>query len=322
MCSGPESVGVPRPAVERTVLVPSVHTADPSARVLNDSLYVIASHDIATSACEDDDGSHFDMRSYRLLRFNEEMTHVVDCGDVLPLGSVPWAGRQLWAPDIVCGRGGKFFLYFPARDKGDGHFRIGVAVADTPEGPYTAEPKPIPGSYSIDPAVLQTADGSAYLYFGGLMGGELQHYPKANGRFRKRCNVPSRGAAMRPRCGKLAPDMKSFDKAGVFEMQIVDAEGKEIGADDTERVFFEGPFVYERKGMYYFLYSTGWSHLIQYATSASPVGPWLWRGRVLSAPQGWTSQVSVASFRGRDWLFYHTAKRSGKNQYVARRLCS
>lgn len=302
------------PASQKKVLLESVHTADPSARVLNGRLYVIASHDIATATPEDDDGSHFNMNAYRLLQFNSAMTQVVDCGDILPLRSVHWAERQLWAPDLVAGRDGKFYLYFPARDKRDGRFRIGVAIAKQPEGPYVAERKPIAGSYSIDPAILQTADGSAYMYFGGLMGGELQNYPKPNGRYKKRSKVPQRGTGVRPRCAKLTADMKSFDDAGVFEMQILDEKGNEIRADDLERVYFEGPFVYERNGVFYFLYSTGWSHLIHYATSNSPTGPWKWRGQVLSPPQGWTSQVSVASFGGRDWLFYHTARRSGKTQ--------
>jgi beta-xylosidase len=61
----------------------------------------------------------------------------------------------------------------PARDKDD-IFRIGVAISDKPEGPFKPEANPIEGSYSIDPAVLVDDDNQAYLYFGGVWGGQLQ----------------------------------------------------------------------------------------------------------------------------------------------------
>jgi len=76
----------------------------------------------------------------------------------------------MWAPDAA-EKNGKFYLYFPARDK-EGVFRIGVAVGDKPEGPFKAEEKAIEGSYSIDPASFVDDDGEAYLYFGGLWGGQ------------------------------------------------------------------------------------------------------------------------------------------------------
>ncbi|MEJ0057214.1 MAG: family 43 glycosylhydrolase [Bacteroidota bacterium] len=83
----------------------------------------------------------------------------------LDIKDIPWVGRQLWAPDAAF-KNGKYYLYFPAKDKSD-VFRIGVATSTTPVGPFKAEAKPIEGSYSIDPAVFQDADGTSYMYFGG-----------------------------------------------------------------------------------------------------------------------------------------------------------
>jgi beta-xylosidase len=256
------------------------------------------------------------MRAFRLLRFSEDMRKVTDCGDVLRMEMCPWVGRQMWAPDMVQGADGKIYLYYPARDRRDGRFKIGVAVADAPEGPYTPDPEPIPGSYSIDPTALITSSGDAYLYWGGLMGGELQNYPTPQSRYDPDGAVPSRGPAVRCRVAKLSPSMRSFDEGGVREIVILDENAREIRASDQDRLYFEGPFVYEKshdgRPIYYLLYSTGWTHLIQHATSRDPCGPFRWRGVVLTQPEGWTSQVSVAEYAGKSWLMYHDAKRSGK----------
>lgn len=66
-------------------------------------------------------------------------------------------------------------LFFPAKNH-DGIFQIGVAISDKPEGQLIAEPNPIKGSFSIDPAVFKDDDGKYYMYFGGLWGGQLQRW--------------------------------------------------------------------------------------------------------------------------------------------------
>jgi beta-xylosidase len=101
---------------------------------------------------------------------------VIDHGVVLRTEDIPWVSKQLWAPDAAF-KNGKYYLYFPARDK-QGIFRIGVAVGDRPEGPFTPDPEPIAGSYSIDPACFVDDDGEAYLYFGGLWGRSTTMLPK------------------------------------------------------------------------------------------------------------------------------------------------
>jgi hypothetical protein len=55
-------------------------------------------------------------------------------GVVLRTEDIPWAGRQLWVVDVAF-RNGKYFMYFPLKDKND-IFRIGVAVSEKPEGPF------------------------------------------------------------------------------------------------------------------------------------------------------------------------------------------
>ena len=62
-----------------------------------------------------------------------------DNGLALHVKDVPWAERQMWAPDAAT-KDGKYYLYFPAK-RANGIFQIGVAISDSPVGPFIAEPE-------------------------------------------------------------------------------------------------------------------------------------------------------------------------------------
>src|SRR5690606_5295218 len=136
---------------------------------------------------------------------------VTDHGIALDIKDIPWAGRQLWAPDAAYKKG-TYYLYFPVKDKDD-VFRIGVATSKSPQGPFTPEKEPIKGSFSIDPAVFTDDDGTSYMYFGGIWGGQLQQW--ASGKFDANGsktdledpNVP----ALSCKVVKLSNDMLQFD---------------------------------------------------------------------------------------------------------------
>ena len=121
-------------------LVTHIYTADPSAHVFEGRIYIYPSHDFDAGIPENDDGDHFGMEDYHVLRMDSPDGEATDCGMALHVRDVPWAEKQMWAPDAAC-REGRYYLYFPAKD-GGGLFRIGVAVSETPEGPFTAEPAP------------------------------------------------------------------------------------------------------------------------------------------------------------------------------------
>lgn len=127
-------------------LVKDIYTADPSAHVFGGRLYVYPSHDIEAGIPPDDLGSHFAMRDYRVLSMGSigGPVKVHDVG--LDVKNVPWARRQMWAPDAA-EKGGRYYLYFPAKDAHD-VFRIGVAIGDKPEGPFTAQPEAMKDSFS------------------------------------------------------------------------------------------------------------------------------------------------------------------------------
>src|SRR5690606_29844094 len=150
-------------------LISHIYTADPSAHVFNGKIYIYPSHDIEAGIPEDDLGSHFDMRDYHVLSMDEIGGEVTDHGVALDIKDIPWAGRQMWAPDAAFAND-TYYLYFPVKDKED-IFRIGVATSKNPEGPFVPEKEPIKNSYSMDPAVFKDDDGSYYMYFGGIWGG-------------------------------------------------------------------------------------------------------------------------------------------------------
>ncbi|KAL4888639.1 glycosyl hydrolase [Aspergillus ambiguus] len=312
-------ITLPTPDMASPPLVTHMYTADPSAHVFNDKLYIYPSHDRETDIQFNDNGDQYDMVDYHVLSMDSVPGPVKDHGVVLTAADVPWASKQLWAPDAAT-KDGKYYLYFPARDH-DGIFRIGVAVADNPAGPFKAEPSYIPGSYSIDPAsfVDEDADGRAYLYFGGIWGGQLQCWSQdAAGDwtvFDKTKQGPQEPAgsgqrALFPRVARLSEDMLSFDTP-VRELQILDENGEPIAADDHERRFFEAAWMHKYNGKYYFSYSTGDTHYLAYAVGESPFGPFTYRGRILEPVKGWTTHHSICEFRGKWYLFYHDCELSG-----------
>lgn len=295
-----------RKAISRP-LVTHLYTADPSAHVFEGKIYIYPSHDIDGGIPLNDDGDHFDMEDYHVLRMDSPDSEAVDCGVALHVKDVPWADRQMWAPDAAC-KDGKYYLYFPAK-RANGIFQIGVAIGDNPAGPFVAEPEAIAGSYSIDPAVFTDDDGTAYLYFGGIWGGQLQKY---------RDNVYGDGneeplhdePALGPRVGRLSADMKQLDEA-TREVVILDEAGTPIRAGDHRRRYFEGPWIHKYRGRYYFSYSTGNTHLLCYGVGDSPYGPFTYQGVILKPVVGWTTHHSICRFGDAWYLFYHDALLSG-----------
>lgn len=288
-------------------LVTHIYTADPAAHVFEGRVYIYASHDIDGGVPFDDLGSHFCMQDYHVLRQDSPQGPVVDCGVALHVRDVPWADRQMWAPDAAC-KDGRYYLYFPAK-RADGIFQIGVAVGERPQGPFRAEPEAIQGSYSIDPAVLADEDGAFYLYFGGLWGGQLQHY--RDNRWSAAHREPAaHEPALGPRVARLGPDMKQFAEAP-REVLILDEHGVALRAGDHARRYFEGPWMHKYQGRYYLSWSTGNTHLLCHATGDSPYGPFTWRGEILTPVVGWTTHHSIVESGGRWWLYYHDSMLSG-----------
>ncbi len=293
-------------------LVTHIYTADPSAHYFNGNIYIYPSHDIDAGEAFDDLGSHFAMEDYHVISMDSIDSNAIDNGVALHVDDVPWAQQQMWAPDAN-EEDGKFYLFFPAKDY-EGVFRIGVAISDSPTGPFKAEPKAIKGSFSIDPAVFKDDDGAYYMYFGGLWGGQLQRWrtgvfnanqPESPTAFLPADDEP----ALLPLVAKMTDDLLEFDETPKA-LEILDKNGNLLLSGDNDRRFFEAAWLHKYNGKYYFSYSTGDTHFICYAIGDSPYGPFTYTGRILNPVVGWTSHHSVCEIEGKTYLFYHDSSLS------------
>lgn len=297
----------------KTPLVTHIYTADPSAHVFEGKLYIYPSHDLSLDVPDDKDGEQYQMADYHVLSMDDIGAPVIDHGCALHVDDVPWAKGQMWAPDAAF-KNGKYYLYFPAKDK-EGIFRIGVAISDEPAGPFKAEPNYISGTFSIDPAVFVDDDGKAYMYAGGIWGGQLEKWQ--TGVFDKNAPHQNRhgdSSDKEPAIGfyfaEMNDDMLTL-KEPLKESKILDEDGNPLTVGDTDRRFFEAPWVHKYNGKYYLSYSTGDTHYLCYAESDSPAGPFKYKGRILEPVKGWTTHQSIVEFKGKWYLFYHDAAISG-----------
>ena len=293
-------------------LVTHIYTADPSAHYFNGKIYIYPSHDIDAGEAFDDLGSHFAMEDYHVISMDRIDSKAVDNGVALHVDDVPWAKQQMWAPDAN-EKDGKFYLFFPAKDY-EGIFRIGVAVSDLPTGPFKAKPEPIKGSFSIDPAVFKDDDGTYYMYFGGLWGGQLQRW--RTGSFNSdQAESPTAflpaddEPALLPLVAKMSDNLLEFAETPK-ELEILDDKGNLLLSGDNDRRFFEAAWLHKHNGKYYFSYSTGDTHFICYAIGDNPYGPFIYMGRILNPVVGWTSHHSVCEIDGKTYLFYHDSSLS------------
>jgi hypothetical protein len=244
-------------------------TADPTARVFEGKVYVYPSHDIKAPPGYKGKPDWFVMEDYHVFS-SENLTDWQDHGVILKQTDVEWAdpaAYSMWAPDSVF-KDGKYYFYFPAIAK-TGGFRIGVAIADKPYGPFKPQATAIEGVKGIDPSVLIDRDGTAYLYY------------SLNKIF----------------VAKLKPNMLE-----------IDGEPRAIDNLPTKGLL-EGPFVFERNGIYYLTYPhvENKTERLEYATSTSPLGPFKQTGVILDEAQSgcWTVHHSILDYMGHSYLFYH-----------------
>lgn len=251
------------------------YLADPSSLVTPERAYIY---------CSNDDESPV-QGSYNIPNVicvsSSDMKNWTDHGSVFRASeSTTWA-RRTWAPAAI-ERDGKFFLYF-----GNGGANIGVAVGETPIGPFkdplgkplithdTPGVQPARNMWLFDPGAFIDDDGQAYLYFGG------------NGDD----NV---------RVANLKRDMITLD-------------GEVIKMNATN--FFEAAWVFKRKGIYYFTYSTTprAQMRIDYMTSNYPINGYQYRGVVGDQPpiNNNNNHAAQFEFKGRWYHVYH-------NRIVAR----
>lgn len=293
-------------------LIDGIYTADPSVHIFEGKIFIYPSHDIESEVPENDNGDHFNMKDYHVFSMECIDGEVTDHGVALHVKDIPWAGRQLWDSDCAC-KDGKYYLYFPLKDRTD-IFRIGVAISDRPEGPFKPLDAPMKGSYSIDPCVFRDDDGTYYMYFGGLWGGQLQRY-RNNKAIECGHEPADHEPALTARVARLSDDMLEFAEVP-RDVVILDENGHPLTAGDHDRRFFEASWMHKYNGKYYFSYSTGNTHRLCYATGDHPYGPFTYRGVILTPVVGWTTHHSTLEFKGKWYLFHHDSVPSGGKTWL------
>ncbi len=277
-------MAVPLITVAQNPVIRDQFTADPTARVFNDKVYLYPSHDIMPPVGQRQDW--FCMEDYHVFS-SENLTDWTDHGVIVTQNKVPWVRRDsysMWAPDCVY-RNGKYYFYFPsapAEGKGFG-FGVGVAIADSPEGPFIPESEPIKGINGIDPCVLQASDGNAYIFWGA------------------------------GRCAKLKSNMKELaDDTPKEKVKWGDREFEMMGVNCLKGLpsrQAEGPFAFEYNGNYYlsYPYVREKTEVLAYAMSKNPMGPYEYKGVIMSEHDNgcWTNHHSIVNYKGQWYLFYH-----------------
>ena len=264
-------------------IVQTWFTTDPAPLSYGDKVYVYVGHD-------EDKADFFWMYDWRIYS-SSDMVNWTDHGTQLSLSSFSWADDRAWAAQAI-ERNGKFYWYICANSRLAGGMAIGVAVSDSPTGPFhDAIGKPLfdNGSWdNIDPTVFIDDDGQAWIYWGN----PRVYYAKLN------------------------KDMISFDG----EVKTLDMTEETFGGPVLSQrekgkqykdSYVEGPWIMKREGLYYLLYAAGGvPEHISYSTAPSPDGPWTYRGPImpLEDTRSFTNHCGIAEHKGHNYFFYHTGK--------------
>lgn len=285
-------------------LLANSFACDPTAIEYNGRVYVYMTNDSQEHAGQGDQGEN----KYGYIT----SVHIISSDDMVNWtdhGTFNIAGKKginsytgcCWAPCAaykkINGKD-KFFLYYT-----NGGYQIGVAVADSPTGPFRDEKKAAlvgpqtentSGADALDPAVFTDNDGKSYLVWGGdcSRGPEDKHYPRIR---------------------QLSDDMLSFT---------------------GEEAVIEAPYFFEDAGInrigdkYYFSYCSDWNERtgtckdlslcsIAYMVADSPMGPYAYAGEVLpncgnvfknaNGEGVWANNHhSIMQFQNEYYMFYHT----------------
>jgi len=262
---------------------------DPAPMVYNGTLYAYIGDDIP--------GFDFYYMTKWHVMSTTDMVNWTDHGSPISLESFKWARDRAWAAQCI-ERNGKFYWYICAQsDKNN--MAIGVAVSDSPTGPFKdalGKPLIINGSWSnIDPTVWIDDDGQAYLYWGN---GSLFYV-------------------------KLNKDMISYSGDIVTVPITLEAFGGIRGNKRTENpnkdMYVEGPWFYKRNNIYYMMYAGmgKGGECLSYSTSSSPIGPWKYQGKIMENQKtnSFTNQGGIIDYKGNSYLFYHTGLLPGGGSY-------
>ena len=258
------------PSTAQNPVIRDQYSADPTARVFGDRVYLYPSHDIISPVAPE--RRWFAMADYHVFSSND-LTDWTDHGVILDQKQVPWAnheGYAMWAPDCVEHQG-RYYLLFPSGLASERGFGIGIATAPSPIGPFTPAAKPLDGVRGIDPCMLQTSRGESYLFWAGNGGITVA---RMNDDYQSLAETPKTITGL-PDGFKEGPF--AFERNGLFYLTF--------------------PWVRQKNG----------TETLAYAMSKSPEGPYTFKGLIMDEwpDKCWTNHHSIVQYRGQWYLFYH-----------------
>lgn len=260
-------------------IITDVFTADPAPLVVGDTVYIYCGQDEAKN---DRDG-------YRMNRWlcysTKDMKTWKPEGSPLAPKDFVWSVGEAWASQVI-ERNGKFYWYAAVQHDKTHHGKaIGVAVSNSPTGPFTDArgsalvtnemTKATKISYDdIDPTVFIGEDRQAWLFWGN-----------------QKCYY-----------AKLKPSMIELDGP----IQVI--------PDDQVKSFTEAPWIHKRGNLYYLSYATGFPEKMAYSTATSLAGPWTYRGILAEvAGNSTTIHQGIINFKGMDYFVYHNGAMQAPN---------
>jgi hypothetical protein len=256
------------------------HTADPAPFVKGDTLYLYTGVDFAGNQ------GGYKMHEWALFT-TTDMMNWTEHKSPLHVDEFKWQNSHAAYAAHVAEKNGKYYFYVSTNWCG-----IGVAVADSPYGPFKdVLGKPLltnadcPGTdhswACIDPAIYQDEEGNAWIYWGN-----------------RRCFA-----------AKLKPNMIEIDG----EVMDITPEGSN---------FTEAPWVHKHNGKYYLTFATGWPEKLGYAIGDSPIGPFEYKG-IFSEVAGNsnTTHPGIVEYKGKTILFTHNGALHAGTSY-SRSVCA
>lgn len=288
-------------ALAQNPVVQTCYTGDPALMATNDRMYLYVGHD-------EDKADFFWMYEWRCYS-SSDMVNWTDHGSPLDLSAFEWADDRAWASQTI-EREGKYYWYICAHSKISKGMAIGVAVSDSPIGPFRdAIGKPLyeDGKWDhIDPTVMIDDDGQAWIFWGN----PLIYYAKLN---HDMVSLASEVKTVEQTVeGFRAPNFNVREKDKQYEDCYT--EGPWIMKRNIYPINKKGKAAKKPVGLYYLLYAAGGiPEHISYSTAPTPEGPWTYRGNImpLEDTKSFTNHCGVADFKGHSYFVYHTGKLPG-----------
>ncbi len=262
-------------------IIKDVFTADPAPLVHNNTVYLYVGHDTASV-----DAKTYKMPGW-LVYSSTDMINWKSHGTCLKTTDFKWSAYAANAAHCI-ERNGKFYWYISTIHKADSNSKggvgIGVAVSDSPTGPFkdaigkalitndmTTDMK---HSWDdLDPAVYIDDNGQAYMFWG---------------------NGSCKWVKLKENMIEVDGPIHTF----------------------TPKNYTEAPWIYKSKGLYYLLYAAHFPESVEYCTSESIEGPWVHKGVVQdTVPNSTTTHPGIIDFKGKTYYFYHNGVLSTGGNY-------